>query len=209
MSIPPLVTVPSSSCAASVTMSLQRVVGVTASPFTLDTQSFKWPGEKWMIQFDLPTITRRAVASEWIAFALTLKGKFGYFLMGDPSARVPLGIATGTPVVDGSGSTGNILLTRGWTPNVTGILKAGDYIQYGTDENARLHMVVVDANSNGSGNAALTIEPAIRVSPTDGTAVVVNDAKGVFRLLDNTWAWSVLPGPKYRISFQAEEVTNA
>lgn len=209
MSTPTIVTVPSSSCIATVTMSLQRVVGVTSSPFTMESQSFKWPGEKWMMQFDLPVIVRRSIASEWLAFALQLQGKFNYFLIGDPSATSPAGVATGTPLVDGVSATGNILPTKGWTPNVTGILKAGDYIQYGTGVNSRLHMVVQDADSNGSGETNLIIEPAIKTSPPDNDPIVTSSPKGVFRLTDNSWSWSVLPGPKYRISFQAEEVVNA
>jgi len=68
------------------------------------------------------------------------------------------------------------------------------------------HMITEDVNSNGSGLATLTFVPALRTSPADNAAIVVNNPKGLFRLMDNTFAWSVDPGPLYRFSFQAVEV---
>ena len=208
MTAPSVITAPDN-CAASVIMTLRRVVGVTASPFTLEEQRFKWPGEQWSIDFRLPPFTTRDVFAEWQAFMLRLEGTFNIFLMGDPSAKTPRGVATGTPQIDGNNQVGNTLLTKGWTNSVTGILKKGDYIQIGTGALSRLHMVVEDANSNGSGVAALSICPALRYSPTNNGAIVVNDAKGAFRLSDNETSWSVDPGPVYRMSFNAIEVMNA
>lgn len=196
-------------CAASVTMTLTRVVARTTSPFTLEEQAFQWPGERWSVEFNPPAFTRRATASPWLAFAIKTKGSFNYFLLGDPAARNPQGIATGNPLVAAGNQVGNVLQTKGWTPSVSGILRAGDYIQYGTGINSRLHMVVEDANSDALGNANLTIEPALRYSPLINSPVVVNDPKGVFRMSSNSFSWSVAPGPVYRLNISAEEVVNA
>lgn len=209
MSTPPLLTMPTSSCAANVIMTLTRVVGITNSPFTLEEQTFKWQGEAWSVDFRMPAITKRNIASEWIAFALKLQGVFGRFYLGDPSARTPQGVATGTPQVDGINQTGNTIETKGWTNSVTGILLAGDYIQIGTGLQSRLHMVTADVNSDGSGLAVIPIEPALRYSPADNTPITVNNPVGVFRLAENSWSWSVDPGPFYRLSFRAVEVVNA
>lgn len=209
MSTPPLLDLPSSACVASVIMTLVRVVGRTESPYTLEEQTFKWPGEAWMIDFSMPTFTNRRIASEWIAFALKLEGSYGHFLMGDPSAKLPRGVASGTPVVDGANQTGNLLLTTGWAPNTTGIILKGDYIQTGAGATSSLHMVVEDADTDSSGNAILQIVPAIRTSPIDGSAIIVNNPRGVFRLTSNDYSWSVSPGPTYRLNFQAREVISA
>lgn len=209
MSAPPLLNLPSSSCAANVVMTLVRTVGQTVSPFTKESQEFLWPGEQWAMSFDMPPMVSRAVAADWQAFALKLKGKYGRFLAGDPSAKNPRGVATGTPLVKGAGQTGNTLLTDGWTNSVTGILLKGDYFQIGTGSSSRLHMITEDANSNGSGEALLTFEPALRYSPTDNLALTVINPRGVFQLSSNDYAWSVNPGPVYRLSFQAVEVVNA
>lgn len=209
MATPELITVPTSSCAASVIMTLTRVVGVTASPFTLSEQTFRWPGEAWSLDFQLPVIKGRATASDWITFGIKAEGRFNYFLLGDPSAKEPRGLATGTPVVNGGGQTGNVIVTDGWTPSITGILLKGDYIQIGTGTTARLYMITEDVNSDGSGNATLPIAPALRYSPIDNQAIVVSEPKGLFRMMENSWSWSVLPGQLYRLSFQAVEVINA
>lgn len=209
MSTPPLLELPVSACAASAVLTLNRVVGITVSPFTLEEQTFKWPGEQWSIDFRMPPFVSRRIASEWIAFSLKLKGSYGMFLLGDPSARNPQGVATGTPQVDGAGQTENTLITKGWANNVAGILLRGDYIQLGTGAASSLHMVVDDANSDSSGRATLSIEPAIKRSPADSSALVVNNARGVFKLAQNSYSWSVDPGPIYRLSFQAVEVVNA
>lgn len=205
----PLLNLPDSACIASVIMTLTRVVGVTKSPFTRESQSFKWPGEYWSADFRLPPITKRETASDWMAFGGKLEGMYGRFLMGDPAARTPRGIATGTPLVDGSSQSGNTLNTKGWTPNVTGILLKGDYFQVGTGSSSRLHMLTEDADSDGSGDAVLTLAPALRSSPADDSSVVVNEPKGVFMMIDNAFSWSVEPGPIYRFSFQAVEDVNA
>lgn len=209
MSTPPLLDLPDSACIASVVMTLRRVVGMTSSPFTLEEQSFKWQGEQWQIEFTLPPITKRSVAADWQAFIAKLQGTYGRFLMGDPSARFPRGAASGSPVVNGGGQTGNVLQTDGWTASVTGILLKGDYIQIGTGTSSRLHMVTEDINSNVSGQANIALEPALRYSPSDNSAIIVNSPKGVFRMVDNSMSWSVSPGPVYRLSFQAVEVVNA
>lgn len=209
MSTPPLLELPSSSCIASVIMSLKRTVGVTASPFTLEEQKFRWPGEQWMISFQMPPMNNRGTAADWTSFGLSLEGTFGTFLMGDPSARMPRGVATGTPVVMGINQTGNTLITDGWEAGVNGILLKGDYIQLGTGASSKLHMVTQNVNSNGSGVATLTIVPALRSSPADNAPIVVSNPRGLFRLVDNTWSWSVNPGPIYRLSFEAQEVVSA
>lgn len=206
MSTPPLVDLPESTCAANVIMSLTRAVAVTESPFTNEQQAFKWPGEYWQIEFRVPPTTSRDVAAEWKAFGAALEGQYGYFLCGDFSAKTPRGVATGTPLVDGGAQTGNTLTTKGWTPNITGILKKGDYFQLGTATGARLHMLIEDADTDGSGDSILTFVPALRSSPNDEDPLVIQEAKGLFRLMDNTFAWSVDPGNIHRFSFSAREV---
>lgn len=209
MSVPPLLNFPTDLCPQSIVFGLRRTVARTASPYTYEEQAFQWPGEQWHIEFQLPPVLSRVNANKWKAFFLSLKGSYGQFYMGDPSSKIPLGVATGTPVVNGLGQTGNSLATDGWTPSTANILRAGDYIQIGTGSSSRLHMVMADVNSNSSGEALLSIEPALRYSPNDGTAITVNNPVGVFRLVDNDFSWSVNPGSVYRMSFQAVEVVNA
>ena len=209
MSTPPIVELPESACFAEILFSIERVVGLTVSPYSRESQAFKWPGEQWKVDLTLPPMTNRAVANEWKAFGVAMEGKYGQFYIGDPSGKEPLGVATGTPLVDGAGQLGNTLNTKGWTHNITNILKAGDYIQVGTGVAARLHMNMTDVDSDGSGDAELTLQPALRYAPADGVAITVHNPVGLFRLASNSFSWRVSPGPVYRISLQAEEVVSA
>lgn len=209
MSTPPLINVPTSACVASVVMTLTRVVGLTASPFSLEEQAFKWPGEQWMIDFVMPPFTSPVIAGQWKAFGVKAEGRWGRFLLGDPSATSPKGVGTGTPQVDGGGQTGNTLITKGWTGNTQGILLAGDYIQLGSGTTSTLHMVTEDADTDSSGDAALSIAPAVKVAPNDSATITVINPRGVFRMAENSFSWSVDPGPVYRMSFRAVEVPNA
>lgn len=209
MSTPTLITVPASACYSSVTLSMESVVGRTTSPFTREEQAFRWPGSQWQLDLSMPPMKSRALVAEWKSFFMALEGSFNVFLMGDPAEKTPRGVATGTPLVDGANQEGTALATKGWTNSTAGILKAGDYIQIGTGLQARLHMLTQDANSDGSGDATLMIQPSLRFSPTDNTPITVTNARGVFRLVGNTVSWSVTPGKIWRMGFQAIEVVNA
>lgn len=117
-------------------------------------------------------------------------------------------IATGSGSGTGTATesqTGDELVIDGATISTTGWLKAGDYIQLGSGASATLHQVLIDADSDGSGNVTLDIWPSIRNAPPDNSAVVVNNAKGVFRLATNVSEWSINNSSAYGITFEAVE----
>lgn len=157
----------------------------------------------WMADINLPRMTR-AQAEPWVAALLSLNGREGSFLLGDTANKTARGTATGVPLVKGASQTGASLITDGWTAGVTGILKAGDWFQLGAGTTARLYKVLVDANSNGSGEATLDIWPKLRSSPADNAALVVSSPMGRFMLANNI-DWSVDHAKAYGLSFQAVE----
>src|SRR6185312_6448431 len=117
-----------------------------------------------------------------------------------------VGVATGTPLVDGAsqnvtydGTNSQSLVTKGWTNSITGILKAGDVFTlagvYAVNPVTKAvlpylqqFVVTADANSGAStGPATLTISPAIIVSgayqtvsaaPADSAAITVKGTGG-------------------------------
>jgi len=145
-------------------------------------------------------------AEPWLAFLLSLNGRQGTFLVGDPLRSQPRGAGSGSPVVNGSNQTGNTLITNGWSSNVTGILKAGDYFHMVVGGKYRLHKLLQDASSDGSGNATLIFWPSLRESPPSGTSLVVQNTVGQFRqtVSQNPWAEDV--GGFYTIAFSGVEV---
>ena len=78
--------------------------------------------------------------------------------------------------VDGAGQGGDTLNTRGWIPGSK--IKAGCWINYGDG----MHQVLNAPAVGSDGRAQLWIEPPIRRSPADGTAVTMRDVTGLFKL---------------------------
>ena len=180
------------------------VVGVVQSPFTASQQVYRYTGQFWEADITLPPM-KRADAEYWISFLLKLNGPFGTFLLGDPNGATARGVATGTPLVNGGSQTGNELVTDGWTTSTTGILKAGDYIQLGSAATSRLYKVLDDVNSDGSGNATLTLWPDLRSAPSDNAAITVASPKGVFRMTSTQTSWDINEATIYGLTFGARE----
>ena len=183
LTLPPLPTV------ARIFWAPINTVAVLESPHSRKQQVQQFGGQLWSAEITLEEMERDD-AAPWTAFLMAMNGRAGTVLFGDPYATAPLGVATGTPLVDGASQAGGTLATRGWSPSVNGILKAGDSIQLGSGEATRLHQVLEDAMSDSGGLAALTLWPDLRESPADGAAIVTQSPKGTFRMTTNDKGWS-------------------
>lgn len=136
-------------------------------------------------------------------------GTTDFTLIGASSNAVGI-IFTATAVGTGTGTvtasqTGQDLNITSNQLSKTGYLKAGDYIQLGSGSTATLHKVLVDANTDGSGNATLTVWPHVRTAPADAATVVVQNAVGRWRLAGNETEWSINEALIYGVSFSAME----
>lgn len=182
---------------------MDSAVAFSESPFTFEQQTYAHQGQRWRFNVTLPMM-RRDFAEQWIATMAKLNGRQGTFLLGDPDAKVPRGVATGTPLVNGASQVGNSLITDGWTHSITGIMKAGDYIQLGSGSTARMYKILDDVNSDGSGNATFSIWPNLRSSPADDDTVVVQNCKTQCRL-DQSFNWDANEVSTYEITFGCSE----
>ena len=192
---------PSTVGIASISIATESVVALSPSPFTFSNQVQVYDGQRWRASVSLPNMVR-ADAEPWITFLTKLNGQEGTFLLGDPTATAPQGSGSGTPLVNGASQTGQELVTDGWTPSATSVLKEGDYIQLGS----RLYKSLIDVDADGSGNATIDIWPALRESPADNTALVLNSTKGLFRLASNQQPIVAANEAKvYSLSFSAIE----
>lgn len=197
------ITLPTSPTARSITIRPRSVVGIDASPFTLQAQSYTWAGQLWQAEVQLPPMLR-ASAEAWVSDLVSLNGMEGSFLLGDTANLTPRGVGTGTPLVNGAGQTGYDLVTDGWTISQTGIMKKGDWLQLGSGSTARLYKVMADANSNGTGQATLTLWPKLRSSPADNAVITVNSPMGRF-MLAQAAEWSIDDMKVYGLGFSAVE----
>jgi hypothetical protein len=171
------------------------------SPLSRSIQTRELTGSRWlanMIFTDLSNTEARVLA----AFLAQLRGQSGRFFLFDHSHSSPRGVGTGSPLVNGASQTGTSLITDGWTPSQTNIMRAGDYVEF----NNELKMVVADVNSDGGGNATLTVEPPMRSSPANNAVITVTQATATMMLQDDAQArWVNRPGTFSSFSVSAVE----
>lgn len=177
---------------------------MTMSPFTYKQQIHNHAGQRWEAEVTLPPMKRES-AEQWIAWLLSLNGRSGTFLMGDVLGATARGALGGSPVVNGANQTGSSLSIDGCTPSVSEWLKAGDYIQLGTNSSATLHKVLQDVDTDPSGQCSLDLFPSVRTAPIDGSAVTTSNAKGNFRLNTASSEWSINEASIYGMTFACVE----
>lgn len=191
-----------------ITLSAASAVAVSSSPFTYKQQVIEHPGQRWEATVSIPPALR-ATSEEWVSFLLKLHGPVGTFLMGDPNGKSARGSASttpGTPLINGALSSGDSEITVDGLPaSATGYLKAGDYIQLGSGSTATLHKVLDDVDSDASNEATFEVWPAVRRTVANNEAVVVDNARGLFRLASPISSWEIDNSNFYGIGFKAVE----
>jgi hypothetical protein len=187
-------TLPTTIGMSQITISANNVDVLTMSPFTYaQGQVLQYAGEMWTASVSIPPV-KRDLAEAWVAFLLSLHGRVGTFLMGDPNAAAPRGTVTSLTV---TGTTGQSSVTVA----MTGTLLAGDYIQIGTASDATLHKVLVDKTNAGT----LEIWPALRKDRTAVAATTLNTV-GLWRLSSSVATWQIDQISSYGITFDCMEV---
>lgn len=158
------------------------------------------PGTKWGINFMFPIMTVD-VARGFISKLLRAKRQG---LQIDIPLVVPQGIA-GNPVVDGPvTSAGTTLSVRGLTPNY--VVKEQYWLTVvETDGTAYLHSVIETVVADGTGDATLEIEPALRAPFADGDTVHLGKPFMQGFMDGNAYGWKVREDKYVEISITVEE----
>lgn len=135
------------------------------------------------------------------AFLLSLRGQSGRAYITPYEATKRRGTGGGTPLVEGASQSGSSLLTSGWSASET-VLKAGDYFEV----NGEFKMAVADAVSDGTGDALVEFEPALRASPPDNSSLIINNPKIIMMLENDDQAqWQISQEKKYSLSLDWRE----
>ena len=158
--------------------------------------------QRWVITADWVGLTRTQFAPIQ-AFVVAQRGQWDTFTAVLPAHKLPQGVASGSPLVNGASQQGRTLATRGWTASMAGVLKAGDFI--GIAGQTKVYMVTADASSDGYGNATLVIEPALMAVPADGSSLVIRNVPFTLALSSDTQESAVTPGAFYNFSLQFAE----
>lgn len=183
------------------------------SPITGATQTSARFGAMWMLDIELPPLSRRQ-AGEWLSVLAGANGVSGSiyagphcprpvdyydatanpkhpqsaslsldFIAGEYAARW---VTTPTPLVDGGSQTGTTLDTDGWSEGDG--LNKGDWIAFENGTFRELHMVTADSFADSNGDMTITLAPKIRRSPSDNAALIIERATGEFIAADNDQA---------------------
>ena len=186
--------------------SISRAVAVSSSPFTYSSQVYKFTGAKWSAVVSLPPM-KREQAVEWQSFFMRLQGQFGTFLMGDPDASAVRGTIANTVAVNADQDVGAYDVTiDGADASESQLFKTGDYVQFNSGANSKLHMIIADVASDGSGVATLPIEPPLSAALLNNATVSYASPKCVMRMTNNELTWSANHISLYGVSFSCEEV---
>lgn len=199
---------------ASVEFSFVNVTPMVTSPFTLATQAQRFKGGRFEATVTFPPM-KRDQAEEVISFLLRLKGRYGTFLLGDPSSTSARGAVkddTSTITMDAiytflnplDAGSDEMAITSAGVTTATDYVKAGDYFQIGTGADARLHKIVANADL-ASHDTTIKFHPETRQSYY-GEELEFTNPKGVFRLDSDSVNWSVNNASIYGLSFRAVEV---
>jgi len=164
--------------------------GESESPFSFSQQTYEWPADRWLATLSW-SILNRVNADDVEGFILSLRGRVGSFLMGDPLRTSARGTWLGqSPLVNGASQTGFTLAIDGLTPTTTTGIK-GDYFQLGTGATSRLYRLTAPFTANGSGQATLDFWPRLREIPADNAALTLSSARGLFKLNTNRRSWTI------------------
>lgn len=108
----------------------------------------------------------------------------------------------GSALVKGASQTGTSINTDGWNYLSQTVLVEGDFFQIAD----QLYMVLEDVVTDGSGNATINFEPAIRTSPIDNAIVVTKEPVMIARLSQQIDGWRTDMNKFGVISFAFEEI---
>lgn len=174
-------------------------IGKTESTFTLRSKTFEYHGERWEGEFELMPLDHVEFAP-WKAWVAVVEGQARKFFLNPPH-QAPRGAVSQNGTVD-SFTKPRQLTIGGLSANTTNIFKRGDYIQLlDTDQ---LLMVTQDADSDGSGQVVVEVNPLIRTDPTIGSDVETQTPQGLFRLTNGEPGWST-QGNLNELSFKFVE----
>ncbi len=101
-----------------------------------------------------------------------------------------LGRQTTTTATAGTSQTGNGLYLKGLPASTSGLIKAGDPVQVGS----QMNFAVADLDSDAAGCGYLLCGLPWRVSPADNDPVIFNTPMAKMRLVSDTLDWDTGPG---------------
>lgn len=171
------------------------------STFNGSSQTVRFPGSRWHCTLTFNNLVEK-LSRQLEALTAELDGESGRVKI---SNWIRKGLPDiGEPIVSVAGQTGRILQTKGWKPNSV-VIRKGDYLTV----NNELKMITTDVQSDASGNAAISISPALRYSPQVNEKIETLSPFGIFKLTSNDQGkFNFRPGVFTNVTLEFEEALN-
>lgn len=159
--------------------------------------------QRWKLHFSYGTMERADYLSIW-AFLNAQDGQFGTFTAVLPANISPQGTWGGTPLVNGAVAAGTSSVAMdGVTPSIAGTGKKGDFIKFGG--HSKVYQLTADADANGSGQATLSLKPALLAAVADNEAIAFSSVPFTLILADDEQSLALHPPTQGTFDFSAIE----
>lgn len=179
-------------------------------PTTVDyTLSGKRSVKQFASQYFSFTVTmpsmKRSDFMEYYAFLTKQKGGFESFTFTSPLSNQGAVAQSDTVLVAGTHAVGDTTIDLdGFANSTTGVLKAGDIINFAGHNKA--YMVVADASSDGSGASTVTIEPPLQSALSNNAAVTAKTPTFTVALEQDDVVYNTDSSGIFNLSFDVREV---
>lgn len=191
------ITFPSTPSPASMSWRLVQPAQMNISEWTGARQVMPSGRGWWDCNVEMPPIVGESRVNAWRAFFGLAQGAANNFRV--PVSPTAQSSASSTPRINGAAQTGRSLITDGW-PVSTTVLAAGQYLTI----NDQLLQLTAAVTANASGQATISIAPAIRVSPADNALIEFKNPYALMFFTEDP-GYSVEAGAVYSLSFNLRE----
>jgi len=125
--------------------------------------------QRWAFTISIITSTRATAYGELMAFIVKQRSGKENFTIIPPELEDARGNISGTVLVNGVHAVGDTTIA---VDDMTGSLKAGDYLKFAHD---KIYMVVADVTADGSNEATTIIEPPLTTALADDSSVTYDN----------------------------------
>lgn len=157
---------------------------------------------RWRCTLTLRRARQFAERAQVEAFLSTLRSGANRLALHHMAHPRPYGTIAGSPTISGTPAQGATSATITCANGQT--LIAGDML--GITTAAGVQLVRVTTGGTSSGTVAVSFEPALRASVSNGAAVVWDKPVALFRLISTEWQAGFLPGEASPITLDLAEV---
>jgi hypothetical protein len=194
------VTLPASPAPASADVTLLDFGAVLEPGLGGPSQYIGRLGDRFEVTVQMPTMVAEVAR---VFISRLMQAKKSSLVMPFPNPGVVVG-AEGAPRVDGAGQAGTLLVVDGLPANKA--LKEGWPFSVIVAGRRYVHVLAADVAANAGGQAALTIEPMLRVSPSDNAVMELAQPMIEGFVQGDGLPWSVDVAAHVGLSFTVREI---